>query len=166
MLSRRAKGFTILELLIYTAIVGMTLVSMIFVTQTMYDIRARVRTSALVREHVGFVLTRAMSSVRQASAVTLPVGGSATSTLELVTAVTSTNPTVFLLRDGRVYLKEGASEELPLTSDEIEITGLLFTCSEDDPPLVHAEISGDRRNAEGFYTAPLTLTGAATVRRE
>ena len=143
----------------------MILASLVFVSNVMYDARARVRTSAIVHEHVQFAVERAMASLREASSVTTPAAGTTSTTLQLVMADASINPTKFYVTSGQMYLQMGSSTSLPITSTEIKITSATFTTANTSPSVVRVEISANKTNAKGAYSSPFTLTGTATIRR-
>jgi len=142
----------------------MILTSIVFVMNIMYDARARIRTSSMVHEHVQFAVERVTASIREASGVTIPAAGTASTTLQLVMADASMNPTKFYVTSGQIYLQVGTSS-LPLTSTEVQITSATFTASNTSPPTVRVEMSANKTNASGVYSAPFTLTGTATIRR-
>lgn len=155
------RGFTLIELMIYTAIMASMMAAMIFTTRSMYDARARVQTSSIVHEQIRFALSRSLATVRESSGVSFPEMGSSSSSLS-VTAVTTT----IRLADGRLYLLEEGLEELPITSNEVVISSATFTRSNTEHPIVRIELSGDLRNPQGMYRYPFTLSGSASVRRE
>ncbi|MCW1891718.1 MAG: type II secretion system GspH family protein [Candidatus Uhrbacteria bacterium] len=159
----RAQAFTLIELMIYTAITASMMAAIVFTTKTMYDARARVRTAAIVHEQVRFILDRVTATVRESETVTFPSAGSASSSLSVTV---SGNTYAFRLAQGRMYLKEGSAQELPLTSNEMLISSATFTRSNTNPPIIRIQVSGDVRNANGAYEYPFTLTGSASVRRE
>jgi type II secretory pathway pseudopilin PulG len=159
------RGFTLIELVIYTGISAMILASLVFVLNVMYDARARVRTSAIVHEHVQFAVERVTASIREASVVTIPPLGSSSTTLQLTMPDSSINPSKFYVTSGQIYLQMGSASSLPITSTEIRITSATFTASNTSPPSVRVEISANKANAMGVYSAPFTLSGSATVRR-
>lgn len=157
------RGFTLIELVIYTAITASITSAIVFTSRAMYDARARVRTSSIVHEQIRFALSRSLASVRESSSIVSPETESSGDSLSVViNAVTTT----IRLADGRLYLQEDGSEELPITSNEIAISSVEFTRSSTDPPIVRVEVSGDLRESQGAYHHPFTLTGSASVRRE
>lgn len=164
-MNRKTKGFTLVELLIYTAIVGSIFTSMIFITRTMYDVRARVGTSALVRDQVRFAMNRVIGTIQESTSVLVPINGTS-STLSLVTSIATSTPSVFRLSGGRIFLKEGTQAELPLTSNEIEITTFSVTSVSSTSAIIRVEIDGNKRGAKSPYSAPLSITNSATLRRE
>lgn len=158
-------GFSILEMLIYTGILGIILATTIYVTTTMYNVRARVSSSSIVHETMEFAQKRITSALYEAVSVTTPSSGSS-STLELVMQDAEKSPTRITFVDGQIWMKEGAEENLPLTTSEVEISELEFTRGLGTPPVVRIVMSGDRKNAKASYSAPLTLTTSAIIRLE
>ncbi len=157
------RGFTLIELVIYTAITASITSAIVFTSRAMYDTRARVRTSSIVHEQIRFSLSRALANVRESSSIISPEGGISGDSLSVV--IDSVATTMWLA-DGRLYLQEEGSEELPITSNEVTISSVEFTRSSMDPPIVRVEVSGDLRESQGAYHHPFTLTGSASVRRE
>ena len=160
------KGYTLIELILYTAILSSVLTVMIFITRSMYDARARVRTSVLVRENLRFALTQMVANIRGADGVTTPSSASTSSTLELIMNDSAINPTIFSVGNGQVWLAQGSEDAVAITSAEVEVTELSFERSSTDPPFVRITLSGDKRDAAGPYQFPITLTDSATIRRE
>jgi prepilin-type N-terminal cleavage/methylation domain-containing protein len=161
---RPKRGFTLIEILIYTAIMGSIFVSSVFITRAMYDTRARIRSSVILEENMRFALARIMSEVREADGVSEPVSSTGT-TLTLIMNDPAHDPTVISLADGVITMSKGGNPAAALTSSEAEITSLVFTRSEGDFPLIRAELGGRMRNAAGPYQATLTLWNSAAIRR-
>jgi Tfp pilus assembly protein PilE len=159
------SGFTIIEMLMYTAIVGMIMATTIYVTTTMYNVRARVNSSSIVHESMEFAEKRIVASLHDASAVTNPASG-ASSQLTLSMPDDAKDPTVFTLTGGQIYMKEGSRDNLPITSSEVDISSLQFTRGTSEPPVVRIQMTGDRRDARASYSAELTLTTSGIIRLE
>lgn len=159
------SGFTILEMIIYTAIVGMILVTTVYVTSTMYNVRARVNSSSIVHESMEYAEKRILISLHGATAVTFPASGSS-STLQLTMPDAAMDPTIFSLAGGQIWIKEGSQANLPLTSSEVDISELQFIRGTSVPPVIRIQMSGDRRDAKASYSAPLTLTTSGVIRLE
>lgn len=160
-----ARGFTILEMIIYTAIVGMILTTVVYVTNTVYNVRARVSTSSVVHESVVYAQDRILTSLHAATAVVVPASG-ASSTLQLTMPDPMRDPTVYSLSGGRIWVKEGTKAKLPLTSSEISVSNLEFMRGTNLPPIIRIQITADRRNAKRAYSAPLSVTTTAAIRLE
>lgn len=138
-------GFTLLETVIYIAIMGAVLTSAAVVTNTVFDNRARIEGRLLVRDHAAFAIRRMRSHVQQAADVTTPALGQPTSTLVLVMNDASLNPTTVTLQNGSVMMQRGAGAMLPLTSQEVRVTSLLFTRLSGTPPSLQVQISAQTR---------------------
>lgn len=158
-------GFTIIEMLLYTAIVGMILVTVVYVTSTVYNIRARVSTSSVVHESMAYAKDRILVSLHAATAVTIPASGTS-STLQLAMPDAMRDPTIISLSNGRIWIKEGSKARLPLTSVEVSISDLQFIRGTSVPPLIRIQMTGDRKGAKAAYSAPLTLTTTGVIRLE
>lgn len=160
-----ARGFTILEMVIYTAIVGMILSTVVYVTNTVYNVRARVSTSSVVHESVVYAQDRILTSLHSATAVVIPASG-ASSTLQLTMPDATRDPTTYSLSGGQIWVKEGTKAKLPLTSSEVSVSNLEFLRGSNLPPIIRVQITADRRNANRAYSAPLSVTTTAAIRLE
>lgn len=158
-------GFTILEMIIYTAIIGMILVTVVYVMNTTYQVRARVGSSSVVHESMDFAKKRIAASLHNASGIIVPASGTS-STLRLTMPDVALDPTVYTLSNGQIWIKEGSKENLPLTSSEVTISSLQFMRGTSTPPLIRIVLSGNRKDAQGPYSTPLTLTTSAVIRLE
>jgi type II secretory pathway pseudopilin PulG len=156
-------GFTILEMIIYTAIVGMIMVTVVYVMNTTYNVRARVSSSYVVHESMEFAEERMAASLHNANAVVIPASGTS-STLQLSMSDAALDPTIYSLSNGQIWLKEGTRANLPLTSSEVTISSLQFMRGTSTPPLIRILMIGNTKNAKGSYSAPLTLTTSAIIK--
>jgi Tfp pilus assembly protein PilW len=163
---RARRGFTFIELLIYTVIFSGMIAAVVFLTRTVQETRARVRTSVILQSDLRFALARMSSYIQSGDAVTLPSAGTG-SILEISFATSSPgyNPTRVDLQDGIISVKRGTSSTLPLTSSAVNITALTFSRTSSTPPSIRMTITGRLRYGAGPSGVPLTLTTAATVRR-
>jgi type II secretory pathway component PulJ len=158
------KGFTLIEIIIYTMIISSILVSMVFITRAMYESRARVRASIILEENLRFAFTRIMTTIREADDVTAPAGGSGTA-LTLVMNDPLDDPTTVTETDGVILLSEGGGPNIALTSSEVEVTELTFWRSTTTPPIVRVELTGQLRDVSGAYQTELSFTNSAAIRR-
>ncbi len=161
---RTKRGFTLIEIIIYTLIVSSILVSMVYITRTMYETRARVRASIILQENLRFALARITDKIREADGVVTPESGSG-SVLSLAMNDPADDPTTVTLADGIILMSEGGGANNALTSSEVEVVGLTFTRSSGETPIVRIEMSGQLRNVLGPYQTSLTFTNSAAIRR-
>lgn len=139
--------------------------TVVYVTNTVYNVRARVSTSSVVHESIIYAEDRILTSLHAATSVTVPASGSS-STLQLVMPDATRDPTIFSLSGGQIWIKEGTKARLPLTSSEVNISDMQFTRGANNPPIIRIQITGDRRNAKKAYSAPLSVTTTAAIRLE
>ncbi len=165
---RARRGFTFIELLIYTVIFSGMVAAIVYLTRTVQDTRARVRTAVILQSDLRFVLARMSSYVQSGDTVTLPATSTPTGSILEVSFATSSpgyNPTHVELLNGIITVKRGASSTLALTSSAVNVTTLTFNRTSSTPPAVRMTITGSLRNGGGSSGVPLTLSTAAVVRR-
>ncbi len=131
---RLNKGFTLVELMIYSAIFVIVIGIMTGVMLTSIRTQNRNRVDAEVSQQLDLVLATTQRLVRDASLIDVSYEGTSTSTscstycsLRLRTEASSTDPIIISSNAGGVYLKEGSSDAVPLTTDKIIVDYLRFT---------------------------------------
>ncbi len=121
------KGFTVLELVIFSAIFAIASVSFIGILVTITRIQVRQSAAAEVNQQSLFLLQTLQRYIEQASLVEMSAD-TATSTLKLRMPLSSIDPTYVYLSGEKAYLKETDSgEPQVLTSDKVKVTNLTFT---------------------------------------
>ncbi len=158
------KGFTLIEVLIYMALMAVMLLGMVQLTTSIFDLRARTRSGIVLEENLRFALVSVAERVKAAADITSPGAGSSDSlTLDMVDA--TLDPTTFSLANGILMITEGASGAGRLTSSEVEVTTFTVTRLAGTPPSVRLLITGQLRNATGPYQSVLSISTTAVVRR-
>jgi len=145
---KNKKGFTILELLVFSAI--FSLVAIVFVSILVSITRVHVREGASieVNQQSQFLLQTIQRYIESASLIEMEPGV-ATSTLAFRLSSSTDTPENFAITyiyldsdDNRVYLKEGESgEPKPLSSDKVSIDDLTFTKGTNPPARDFVDIS-------------------------
>lgn len=159
------RGFSLLEVLIYTAFIGTIMVSMTLVANAAFTMRSKLRAALILEQNLRFAVGRVTALVTEASGMTTPALGATSGTLVLVMTTTSTNPTTVTNIDGIVYVTQGATGTAQaLTSNEVSMTTLSFTRVSSTSAVVRIVASGGPRNAASSY-GTLTVTTTAAVRR-
>ena len=131
---RKQGGFTLVELLLYTAVLAIIggLLTGVLIT----SIRTQKRDSSTnqVTQQLDFVLGTVQRLIRESSLVEAVYEGSLPEiacsqhcTLKLRMNDPAQDPTIIRSDINGVYLKAGASLEVPLTTDEIVVDSLGFT---------------------------------------
>lgn len=156
------KGFTLIEVLIYTALVGIILTSVVLSTQVALQIRGKTRAELLLQENVRFAMTRITSIIRTADGIIAPEDiGIPTNILTLDVTETAQDPTTFTLTDGVITITEGTLAPIALTDNAVKITELSFLRLNGTPAPIHITITGETQNANNAYSATTTLNSLA-----
>ena len=121
---KKAKGFTLLELLIYS---GVLVVSAGFISGIVYTIsKANLRTQ--VNEELNIQLARFEEIFRQKTGSAKGINSIGGSTVNLKIDDIDKDPTKFTLSDNVVYIQEGSGGQVALNdSDKVKVTSLSFS---------------------------------------
>ncbi len=128
----KARGFTLVESLIYSALLAIFLVSTFVVTTQTLENTSRTRGKLEVSEEAQFIFKKIEWAVTGATTTTLPAANSTGTVLNVSKANFVNNPLEFSLSDGVVYLKRGGGSLVALNNDRVQITDLLFDHRRDD----------------------------------
>lgn len=160
----RRPGFTLIETILYVAFTAMILTSVVLLVTTALNVRSRVRASVILEENMRFASGRIRSLVSEATGITTPAAGTVSSTLVLVTASTTTNPTTIRLAGGVITLTQGAGAAMALTSNEVAISALTFARLAGIVSSTRIVVTGGLRNASAAYPT-MTVTTTASIPR-
>ena len=141
------KGSTLVEILIYVAILGMVISSFIYFAVSISDSRGKVYVEQEVQANSRVALNLITQKILSANGVN--VGSSVfdldPGSLSLSMADGAKNPTIISLTadDGQVQIQEGLSGAVSITSDEVRVTNLVFTnlTSTSDKPNIKIELT-------------------------
>ena len=123
---RNESGFTLIETIIYVAIVGIAMSSFIAFGLSISFSRSKTYAVQEVQANARMLMDVMVQKLRQAQAVTSPDAGLDNDIMVL--NMPGAEPDLsFSLVDGIVFLTEGVGESLPLVSDRTEVTNLRFT---------------------------------------
>ncbi len=120
------RGFTLIEVLIYVAILGIAFISLM----TMFNAGAQsgviveAQNRLLDAERTAQAILQARIST--ATSVTTPASGSG-STLVLASPVAAENPVTFALSGGQITMKLGAGAAAPITPADMRVTSFTVT---------------------------------------
>ncbi len=119
-------GFTLIEILLYIAI-SATLISIIsFFVITSIQARVKNQVIAEINSEGIFVSQLISQIIRNAQNINSPVIASSASSLSLDVNNASLSPTIFDVASSRIRVKEGAMQEINLTSSKIIVSNLTF----------------------------------------
>jgi len=130
---RRNKGFTLVELVMYSAILA--IIGGILTGVLITSIRTQNRDASTneVTQQLDFTMSTVQRLVRESSLIESVYEGTATGTacseyctVRLRMEDSSRDPTIIRSDADGVYVKEGSSEEVPLTTNEIVVDNFNF----------------------------------------
>jgi len=120
------KGYTLLELLLYIAIIGVLLTAVTTFFGVTADARVKNQTVAEVNDQATSIMDYMTQTIRNATSITSPAAAASGVSLTLVVPTGSLSPTVFSLSGTTLQVKEGAAAAVPLTSNDVQISSLTF----------------------------------------
>ncbi len=121
------KGFTIIELLIFSAIFSVVAIAFLAAFVSVVQIRTRQGAVAEVNQQSQFLLETIQRAVESSSLIELP-SDTATTTLKLRMASSTLDPVYIFLSGTTAYLQQTETGALqPLTSDKVTVSNLTFT---------------------------------------
>lgn len=125
------KGFSLIELIIYLAIVSGVVLSMVLFSLSVSGSRAKTYVAQEVQANARVALNIISQKIKLANGVNMGVSifGLDPGVLSLSMADAAKNPTVIDLDqdNGVLQIKEGVSSPVAITSDEVKVTNLVFT---------------------------------------
>jgi len=123
---KKGAGFTLIEVLIYVAIIGIVVSSFITFALSINSSRAKTYVAQEVQANTRTTLDLISQKIRLADDVVNPGEGNSASSLELDMPNPDPNLT-FIITEGVLGIAEGVSDPLPITSDEVYVSNLTFT---------------------------------------
>ncbi|MDE2001480.1 MAG: tail fiber protein [Patescibacteria group bacterium] len=157
--ARLSAGFTLIEVLIYTAILAMigTLFGGILLNTTQFQTKQTA--SSEVNQQLDFALQQIQRLVRDSSVIDIDAG-SATTTLTLRMQDPVKDPTTIYVANNAVTVKEGTANPLPITSSSVIADTLEFTKISSypghDSVSVNLMLSYNTQNPQQEYSNSLT----------
>lgn len=160
---RRRPGFSLIEVLLYTAFVGIIMLSMVLVANTAFSIKSRLRASQTLEQNIRFATLRMAALTAEATDISTPTIGNSSGTLILTMPNAAQNPTTFSNVSGTILLQQGASGTWEmLTSNEVSVSSLTFTRTSSTLATVRVVVSAALRNTTATYGTLTVTTTAAT----
>lgn len=129
--SDRPNGFTLIETIIYIGIIGLVISSFVFFSLTISNSRAKTYVTQETQANGRDAIEAITRKIRSASGINSgdSVFSSDPGSLSLVMPEAAKNPTLINLSqdNGVLRIKEGGADFIPVVSDEVKITNLVFT---------------------------------------
>ena len=119
-------GYTLIELLLYVVIISTLLTTVTFFFGMTIEARVKNQTIAEVNDQGVATMDYITQTIRNASSITTPATGGSGNSLTLVVPTGSLSPTIFNLNGTTLQVKEGTAAAIPLTNNDVQVTGLTF----------------------------------------
>jgi type II secretory pathway pseudopilin PulG len=120
-------GFTLLELLLYVAIVGMLLLALAYFFVGTASTRIGGQIENDVNQQATFAMETITQTIRNSDSITAPAANVSGAQLTLAMTPSTVSPTIFALSSGVLTIKEGAGTVVPLTSSSVVVSNLTFS---------------------------------------
>lgn len=120
------KGFTLVELLLYVALVSSVVLVISVFFATVLPLRAKNQTIDEVEQQGRQTMQAILQSVRNAENINSPALGTGASSLSLQSLTAGLNPTIFDLSSGAIRITEDAGSAINLTSPTVTASDLTF----------------------------------------
>ncbi|KKR10536.1 MAG: hypothetical protein UT39_C0018G0009 [Candidatus Woesebacteria bacterium GW2011_GWA1_39_21] len=130
--SKLKRGFTLIEMILYIAIVSIFLTGLVYFTWDLIYGRLKSYIQQEVNQNIRFASARIIYEIRNAKSVNSPTSGSS-ETLSLTMSDVNRNPTIIDVANGRLRIGYGSSGTCPtsnpcyLTSNKVSLSELSFS---------------------------------------
>jgi Tfp pilus assembly protein PilW len=164
----RKTGFSLIELLLYIAILGMFIFAITSFLNIMTSSRINNQTVLEVNNQGSQIIRIITQTIRNATGVNNPSFSSSSNVLNLSTSISGTSPTIFSESGGILSMKEGSSSAVSLNNDKVVISNLLFENLSQTSNFSTVRISftlTSTQDGPGITSKVANFYGSATVRK-
>jgi len=166
--SKHQQGYTLIELLLYVAIVSALLTGVVAFFGIVIDARVKNQSVTEVNEQGSFALDYVAQTIRSATSITSPTIGTTGTLLTVIVPTGSLSPTTFSLSSGSLQVKEGTASAINLTGSKVQVTAFSVKnlSRGSTSGLVQISLTLNRTNniAGNSYDYPRTFTTSVAVR--
>ncbi|MFH0806773.1 MAG: type II secretion system protein [Candidatus Brennerbacteria bacterium] len=160
---KHREGFTLIELIIYMAIFGVSAVFLVSILTAVTRTQVRQASGNEVNQQLSFVASTIQRLVRSASVIANDAGVAST-TLVLRMASSTVDPTYIYVdaSSTAIYLQEATSTPIRLTDDKVAVGNFSVTKQEPSGGLavVHVDLTLEYQSASTQSQATRTWSGA------
>ncbi len=162
-----SNGYTLIELLLYVAIVGSLLTAISFYFSLALEARVKNQTISEVDQQGTFLMDTITQTIRNATSITTPAAAGSGTTLTLVVPTGGLSPTTFNLSGDTLQITESGGAAVALSNGNIQISSLTFKnlTRASTPGVVQISFIVSRTNplSRNMYDYQKTFTSSAEV---
>jgi len=161
------KGFTLIEFIIYIAIVAIILfVTVNFAWEIIYG-NVKSQSIREVQQNARFAMEKITRTIQEAETINIPASGNSADFISLEMTDSNLDPTIFDLSDNKLRLSQGGAGPYELISNRVMVSNLRFTnlSYPNTPGTIRIEMTIDHLNPanRNEYTASLELASTASL---
>lgn len=127
MRQKNKKGFTLIEILLYTGLAALLLAGISSFFFLILRSRVKSQTAAEVEQQGTQIMQIVTQAIRNAENINSPLAGSSSNSLSLDAAGMGADPTVFDASAGISRIKEGSESAVNLNNSRVQISNLDFS---------------------------------------
>ncbi len=163
------NGFTLVETILYMAIVATLLLAVSFLFAQVLESRTKHQSIAEVEEQGAFVMNAIIREIKNSEGVNFPTPGTSASQLSLQESAPENNPIIFDANNGSVTESVGANNSVSLLAPNVFVSRAVFTnlAASSSPANIRVELtlkySGG--NSQSQYTYEAQFEDSATIRK-
>lgn len=170
LISKNKKGFSLIEVIIYVAIIGGLLVTLTNFILAISGSRNKSYAQQEVNANTRLALNILNHKIKTSNGINIASStfGSSPGVLSLSMSSSTLNPTVFALSNGRLTITEGATSSQFITSQRVNISSIIFTNLTSDSNHGNVGISMNfsyASSTDASYTFSSSLNTAVNFRQ-
>lgn len=162
---KTAPGFTLIEYLIYVAILAVFLISSTAIMLVLQSGKGKTEAMQEVEQNGRIAVQTLERRIRNATSVALPATGASSTFIVLAGSTTAT----IGLRNQALEIKEGAAASSSLTSADVKLTDLVFEnrAGATAPAAIHFSftVSSTNPGNNPDYAYSQSYAGSSVIRR-
>lgn len=167
-LQQKKRGFTLIELILYVALVSLLLVALSGVVGMVLSARVKGQSIAEVEQQGLQAMHRITDTLRNAQGVTSPGAGASASSVTVDVLTIANDPTIFNLSSGILQMQEGTTPAVALTNSRVVVSSLTFqNLSQPSTPgsvRIQFTVTYNNNTGRAEYAVSKTFVGTASLR--
>lgn len=159
------NGISLIETIIYVAIFSVFIIGFAQFSNILSATRLHNQIVLEVNDQGSQIIRLITQTVRNGSAINSPTVGNLSSSLSIDTGVPGTNPTMFSVTSGVLYVAEAGGSPVPLTNNKVAVSNLTFSnfSRASTPNIIKVSFALTSVSARDPYV--VTFSGSGALRK-